>query len=146
MTCIAAGGTGASSNQCDETYTGPSAFSDPETKLIADFILERKDEIKMYLSFHSYGQWLLYAWSYSNADHADTALIHELCQLTADRIKTVHGTEYTPQRSFDLCNIRRNSSVKIQSDSHRTIRLALQISTTEPALIGHTARRESNYR
>lgn len=41
------GGQGASGDPCDETYYGPSAFSEPETKAIRDFIMARKTSMKV---------------------------------------------------------------------------------------------------
>ncbi|CAG2101594.1 unnamed protein product [Medioppia subpectinata] len=56
------GGQGASTNPCSETYRGPSAFSEPETKAVSDYVLRNKDRIKAYLAVHSYGQYFLYPW------------------------------------------------------------------------------------
>lgn len=50
---------GASMNGCSETYAGSKPFSEMETQALATFI-ERFDNIKLYLSFHSYGQLLLF--------------------------------------------------------------------------------------
>ncbi|XP_058987662.1 zinc carboxypeptidase-like [Musca domestica] len=50
---------GASNNPCSETFAGPTPFSEPEAKALADFVTSIKDKINIYLSFHSYGQWLL---------------------------------------------------------------------------------------
>lgn len=36
----------ASSDPCHETYAGPKAFSEPETRAIADYILANKKSIK----------------------------------------------------------------------------------------------------
>lgn len=52
-------GPGTSRNPCSEIYAGPRAFSEPETKALADFI-STFDNVKMYLAFHSYGQYILY--------------------------------------------------------------------------------------
>lgn len=37
---------GASSDPCHETYSGPFAFSEPETKAMADYILANKQHIR----------------------------------------------------------------------------------------------------
>lgn len=50
--------TGASSDECSETYPGSKPFSEPETLALAKFI--KKFDTKLYLSFHSYGQLLLF--------------------------------------------------------------------------------------
>ena len=52
-----------------ETYRGPRAFSEPETEAVKNFILDRKNDIRMYLTFHSYGQMFLYPWGYDRVDH-----------------------------------------------------------------------------
>lgn len=50
------GETGASDNPCHETYAGPKAFSEPETRAVADFILDHKERIQAYLTLHAYSQ------------------------------------------------------------------------------------------
>lgn len=50
---------GASTNPCAETYAGAKAFSEPETVALAEFV-KTFDNIRLYLSFHSYGQMLLF--------------------------------------------------------------------------------------
>lgn len=62
------GGKGASTNACDETYRGPNAFSAKETKAASNFILQRAHNMKMFLTFHSYGQYILYPWGYTAND------------------------------------------------------------------------------
>ncbi|XP_059610856.1 uncharacterized protein LOC132257834 [Phlebotomus argentipes] len=93
---------GASNDVCSGTYAGPAAFSEPETRLLADFVLQRRDHIKMYLSYHSYSHLLLYPWSYTSdpADHYDD--LHHIGTVTADRLKESYNTEYTVQSFFDL--------------------------------------------
>lgn len=50
---------GASIYQCDETYAGPSPLSEPETKVLANILLENQKRIVMYFTLHSYSQLLL---------------------------------------------------------------------------------------
>lgn len=66
---------GASDNPCSETFAGPVAFSDPESRALRDFYEARKDDIKVYLAFHSYGQYILSPWGYTY-DH-----VHNFDQL-----------------------------------------------------------------
>lgn len=58
------GGIGSSNNQCQEHYRGPRPFSEPESRAVRDFIMSRRRQIKMYLTFHSWGQMILYPWGY----------------------------------------------------------------------------------
>lgn len=55
---------GASRNPCDETYCGPAAESEKETKALANFIRKNLSSIKAYLTIHSYSQMMLYPYSY----------------------------------------------------------------------------------
>lgn len=99
---------GSSDNVCAETYTGPSAFSEPEVKALADYISANEGYIKMFLSFHSYSQLLLYPFSYTNAPSEDEELLHELCEITAIAIEGVHGTQYVTHASNALCKYRNS--------------------------------------
>lgn len=46
---------GASWSACSFTYAGSKAFSEPEARCVRDFLLANKDSVKMYLTYHSYG-------------------------------------------------------------------------------------------
>lgn len=50
---------GASANPCSEQYAGVKPFSEPESVALAAFV-KSFDNIRLYLSFHSYGQLLLF--------------------------------------------------------------------------------------
>lgn len=89
------GESGASTHECAETYQGTKAFSEPETKALATYLTKYSENIKLYLSFHSYGQYILYPWGYT-LDHPDD--IDELYTLAIgveEAIRAVRGTRYT---------------------------------------------------
>ena len=48
-----------SSDTCSLTYPGKSVSSEIETRNVEEFILARKDRIKLYISLHSYSQFIL---------------------------------------------------------------------------------------
>merc|ERR1712173_76478 len=77
------GGDGASTNPCRSTYRGPRAFSEPETAAVRDFILARQDDMAMYLTFHSYGQMILYPWGYDRVDHDEEDELNRMGQIAA---------------------------------------------------------------
>jgi hypothetical protein len=54
---------GSSPTPSSETYRGPSAFSEPETQAVRDFMLTYQFDTAV--SYHSYGQLVLYAWGYT---------------------------------------------------------------------------------
>lgn len=58
--------SGVSLNPCHmETYAGPRAFSEPETQMVRNVMMENAKRIKLYVSLHSYGQYLVYPWGYT---------------------------------------------------------------------------------
>ncbi len=56
---------GSSPNPPDETYRGPSAFSEPETQAIKNLCLMRPPQVA--INFHSYGNYIITPWGYINA-------------------------------------------------------------------------------
>lgn len=59
--------SGVSRDPCNrETYAGPKPFSEPETRYVANVMMDNKDRIKLYVSLHSYGQYLVYPWGYTD--------------------------------------------------------------------------------
>ena len=77
------GGKGASNQPCTEIYRGAYAFSEPETAAVRDFILARRYNIAMYLTFHSYGQMILYPWGYEREDHSDEYELERMGKVAA---------------------------------------------------------------
>ncbi|XP_046643400.1 carboxypeptidase B-like [Daphnia pulicaria] len=61
------GGLGTSTNPCSDIYKGTKAFSEPETNATSNFILGKANQIKLYLTLHSYGQYALIPWGYDVA-------------------------------------------------------------------------------
>ena len=57
--------SGSSPNTNSQTYRGPSAFSEPETRSMRDFCLEH--EFRIGLNYHTFGNLLIWPWAYSDA-------------------------------------------------------------------------------
>ena len=56
---------------CQGVYSGSRPFSEPETIAVANFLLQHKDRMKMYLSLHSYSQLWLIPWAYTRQHPTD---------------------------------------------------------------------------
>ncbi|XP_063367292.1 uncharacterized protein LOC134655756 [Cydia amplana] len=56
------GTSAASADPCSIIYEGPTAFSEPETRVIRDVVSQHLERAAMYISLHSYGNMFLYAW------------------------------------------------------------------------------------
>ncbi|XP_055376086.1 zinc carboxypeptidase-like [Condylostylus longicornis] len=60
---------GASSNPCSNTYAGPFPESEPEIQAITKYFETiPKNKIKIYISFHSFGQLALTPWGHTNKE------------------------------------------------------------------------------
>ncbi|XP_076167268.1 carboxypeptidase B isoform X2 [Ptiloglossa arizonensis] len=93
---------GASPDPCHETYAGPHAFSEPETKAMADYILANKQNIRMYLTLHSYSQMWLVPWGYTYAKPSDYTDLVNAAKKAINAISKIHGTDYQLGPSSDL--------------------------------------------
>ncbi len=90
---------GGSTNPADWTYRGPYAFSEKETQ--AKRNLAMKEKFVASVSYHSYGEEVMYCWSWPNTGvrAPDHELIYELASEMARRIKNEAGTgNYTLAR------------------------------------------------
>ncbi len=95
------GGGGASPTPSSDTYRGPAAFSEPETQIVRDFVLAHPD-ITAAISFHTYGELILYPYGYTYEDlpvdmDADD---HAAFVALAQNMAATNG--YTPQQASDL--------------------------------------------
>ncbi|XP_008071167.1 carboxypeptidase B [Carlito syrichta] len=86
---------GASRSPCDDTYCGPAAESETETKALADFIRDNLSSIKAYLTIHSYSQMMLYPYSYDYKLAENNVELNALAKATVKELASLHGTKYT---------------------------------------------------
>ncbi|XP_038562516.1 carboxypeptidase A1-like [Micropterus salmoides] len=87
------GGAGASSNPCSETYRGPRANSESEVKSIVDFV-KSHNNIKAFVSIHSYSQMLLYPYGYTRTPAKDEVELNKLAKKAITDLASLYGTSY----------------------------------------------------
>ncbi|XP_026480109.1 carboxypeptidase B-like [Ctenocephalides felis] len=101
------GDEGTSDDPCSEIFKGREPFSEPETRIMGNLI---KAEAKAnpnrvaYLSFHSFGYWLLYPYGYSLTAPEPPSL-DKLKMATDNVVKAVHeqtGSSYEAGNSAEL--------------------------------------------
>jgi len=69
--------SGSSGNPCYSTYRGTSAFSEPETEAISNFILAR--QFKNVLHYHTYSNVLIHSWGDGTfPDEPDLSTLREI--------------------------------------------------------------------
>ena len=87
----------------DDTYVGPRAFSEPETRAVRNLVA--RELFGGVLTYHSYSQLILYPWGYTSRpveDEADLGTMRGLTEDMARLIRDVHGVTYTPQQASEL--------------------------------------------
>ncbi len=87
------GGEGASTVPSNDTYRGPSAFSEPETRAMRDFLLAHPN-IVTYNDLHSFSQLILWPWGFQTLPTADQATFDVMGTTMMELIRGVHGKFY----------------------------------------------------
>lgn len=79
-------GVGASSNPCSETYKGPQAFSEPETRGL-QLLMSGVRDIDLFITFHSFGQTILYPWGWTREAPGNVRQLKRLARQFASAVK-----------------------------------------------------------
>lgn len=87
--------SGADQNECSITYAGKKPFSEIESVNVANFALKYKKQLKLYLTFHSYGQYILYPWGYDGVFPDNVKELDSVGRKAGAAIEAVYGSEYT---------------------------------------------------
>jgi len=85
--------SGSSPNTYDDTYRGPSAFSEPEVADFRDFVAARHNP-KALLTYHTFTEQFLRPWSYTTSDPPGKPTLEYIVQDSIARIDAVHGESY----------------------------------------------------
>ncbi|CAB0012295.1 unnamed protein product [Nesidiocoris tenuis] len=90
------GTAGISHNPCDpQIYAGAKAFSEPETQAISKFILSIKNNLKAYISFHTYGQYILIPYAFDDVSKpSDFEELKRVAVKAQSAMKAVAGETY----------------------------------------------------
>ncbi|VDN54106.1 unnamed protein product, partial [Dracunculus medinensis] len=86
---------GSSTDPCSEIYQGSYAFSEPETRAVRDFIAVHRDQIKAFLTFHSYSQILMYPFGHQVRTYSnDVDELKNTAVQAANALGSLYGTVY----------------------------------------------------
>jgi Zinc carboxypeptidase len=85
--------SGSSGITSDDTYRGPSAFSEPEAYHLRDFVQARHNP-RALMSYHSAAEVILRSWRYTNAAAPGESTLAFVQQDMINRIAAVHGEVY----------------------------------------------------
>lgn len=125
---------GASTNPCSAVYRGEEPGDTPENLGLRTFVDKLRDEqgIKLYIDWHSYGQYILGPWGYNCTIVPDEVGEHiQLARITSETIRDYEGgydTTFTFGPSCSTLYATTGSSVDYiygpgQSDWSYTIEL-----------------------
>ena len=95
------GKVGSSQNPISETYHGPYAFSEPETKYLADYILSIPNRYAG-IDFHSFGQLILRNWGWIDTPSKNEDVLKELGDGMKAVILRKSHVDYTSERGAAL--------------------------------------------
>ncbi|PSN45351.1 hypothetical protein C0J52_06535 [Blattella germanica] len=100
--------TRSSGDPCSLIYPGPKPFSEVETLRLSEYVREIRDNVQVYLDFHSYSQILMFPYSYTTNHTDDYDIYMFIANKSAAALKLVNGTDYVVG---DIANIADGSSV-----------------------------------
>jgi len=102
---------GASKNPCSSGYAGPYPFSEPETKALADFYQTIASSVKIYLNFHSYGQYILIPYGHSFIQPENYHDMMNIGLKTQAAMRTKYGADYILGSVYNVMYIATGSSM-----------------------------------
>ncbi|CAG9804826.1 unnamed protein product [Chironomus riparius] len=104
------GAFGGSSLPCSAIYYGDHVFSEVEMKQFSEFI-PTVPNLFGYISFHSYGQYIMTPYAVSRNAADDFELINEIGAKAKDAISAIRGTEYSVGSMSDFFGLIAGTSV-----------------------------------
>ncbi|KAH8377483.1 hypothetical protein KR093_005694 [Drosophila rubida] len=104
---------GASDQPCSETYAGDVAFSEPEAKALAEYLTSIREKFDVYLSFHSYGQWLLSPYGHTKDEFPENyEQLQEIGSAFTEAIRSLpYATPYVRGSTASTLYVASGSSV-----------------------------------
>ncbi|KAI0207113.1 Mast cell carboxypeptidase A [Lamellibrachia satsuma] len=98
-------------DKCSPIYPGSSAFSEPETEVVSTF-LQRHANVVAAVSYHSYSQYWMIPFGYSNTRHpSNYNQLMNMSRAAVEALRQVHGTQYQYGSVDDLVGQTFGSSV-----------------------------------
>lgn len=123
------GGGGASTITSDETYRGPSAFSEPESAAMRDYFIANT-ALAGHIDFHSYSQLVLSPWGYTTALAPNNDAFLALGGEMKDAIRRTNGVNYTAGPIASTLYIASGSSVDHAYGAHGVPSYTIEVRDT----------------
>jgi murein tripeptide amidase MpaA len=118
--------TGGSSNQpCSDTYAGRSAFSEPESRLLAEYYKTVANRVRFYFAVHSYSQLVLIPFGYTATRIPDYTRFKQVADQGAAALRAVNGVSFTSGNIVELLYAASGGSVDWVLGKYPSTRLVL---------------------
>ncbi|XP_034475414.1 zinc carboxypeptidase A 1-like [Drosophila innubila] len=102
---------GASNSACSDTYAGPSAFSEIETRSLSEYIKSLKGKIQLYISLHAYSQYLLYPYGHTKSLPDNVKDFQQVFKAAVSAVSKRYNTKYTGGNIYDAIYPAAGASV-----------------------------------
>ncbi|XP_055683696.1 zinc carboxypeptidase-like [Lutzomyia longipalpis] len=89
------GGVGSADNMCEIMYAGPEAFSEIETRSLAEYVLSVQEDLNLYIAFHSAAQMLLMPWGHTEEQIPEYDNYLSILETAVAALTARYGTQYT---------------------------------------------------
>ncbi|XP_075157472.1 carboxypeptidase B isoform X1 [Haematobia irritans] len=103
-------GYGSSTNPCSDTYRGEAPGSELETDAVVKFLSKRKYNLDAYLTYHSYGQMVVYPWAYKAVKVRDSGVLQRVANTAVQRIEKKTGETYRASVTHEVLGIAGGGS------------------------------------
>ncbi|XP_022189224.2 carboxypeptidase B [Nilaparvata lugens] len=90
-----------SGESCQELYPGPRPFSEPETQAIKTFLDQNRVNFKAFLTFHTYGQMIMYPYGYKAELPEDHDDLQRLATHIVQNISYHGGPQYKVVNTYN---------------------------------------------
>ncbi|XP_055633278.1 zinc carboxypeptidase A 1-like [Toxorhynchites rutilus septentrionalis] len=101
------------SDRCNtETFGGPHAFSEVETKSLSQYIESLKGKIQAYIAFHSYSQVLLYPYGHTIEHTPNHDDLTDIANATVTALAKRYGTIYYYGNIYDIMYPTSGASIE----------------------------------
>ncbi|CRK99841.1 CLUMA_CG013144, isoform A [Clunio marinus] len=103
---------GSSNVACSDTYSGPYAFSEKETRALMDFYETIADKTEAYICFHSAAQALMYPLGTTNSTESvpNRDDLHNIAQTAVYALTSTFGTVYRYGNAMDTLYMTSGTS------------------------------------
>ncbi len=123
------GGGGASTVPSDETYRGPTAFSEPESAALRDYFV-RETSLVGHIDFHAYSQFILSPWGYTATLPANNAAFIALGSEMRESIARTTGASYVAGPIATTLYVASGSSVDHAYGAHGVSSYTIEVRDT----------------